>query len=159
MNSADTTYGNGLTTTRTSINSIPTGLTPQSAALLRFAYEMAQRRGSQQPQAMSVSAPAPPVQALQASDPMDEEVRAMDARRRILEDQEAERPAPMRMVTGAGIVPGYVMDPNAMSANQRKMFLPQGSQIAGWDRGGDSIRVPTGDGFGSRLIEDPRYGG
>lgn len=38
-------------------------------------------------------------------------------------------PPPMRMVSGPGIVPGYMPDVNAMSGIQRQTFLPQGSSI------------------------------
>lgn len=37
-------------------------------------------------------------------------------------------PPPMRMVGGAGIVPGYMPDVNAMNGAQRQMYLPQGSE-------------------------------
>jgi hypothetical protein len=37
------------------------------------------------------------------------------------------RPAPMRQVEGAGIVPGLTMDPNSMTGAQRRVFLPEGS--------------------------------
>lgn len=37
-------------------------------------------------------------------------------------------PPPMRVVSGPGIVPGYMPDVNAMSGAQRQMFLPNNSQ-------------------------------
>ena len=36
---------------------------------------------------------------------------------------------PMRYVTGPGIIPGPVMDVNAMNYQQRQMFLPQGASL------------------------------
>lgn len=45
----------------------------------------------------------------------------------IMQMQAAQQPAPMRMVTGPGVTPGYVMDPNAMNAYQRELYLPKNS--------------------------------
>lgn len=45
----------------------------------------------------------------------------------------AQLPAPLRMVSGPGVVPGYTMDTLAMSGAQRQAYLPGGnSQIGGF---------------------------
>lgn len=64
------------------------------------------------------------VQRLQA------EAAREEALNRALAAKAARAPAPMKMVQGAQIMPGYVMDPNAMSAIQRQMFLPGSSGFA-----------------------------
>lgn len=43
------------------------------------------------------------------------------------QDQLARNGQPLRMVGGAGIVPGYMPDTNAMNGYQREMFLPKHS--------------------------------
>ena len=55
---------------------------------------------------------------------------ALRDRDEIMQMQARQNPAPMRMVTGAGITPGYVMDTNAMNAYQRQAYLPQNSTRA-----------------------------
>lgn len=45
--------------------------------------------------------------------------------------QAKERAAPLRMVQGPGIVPGYTTDVDAMNGYQRENYLPQGSQQVG----------------------------
>src|SRR5690349_9715145 len=40
-------------------------------------------------------------------------------------DAPTSYPAPLRMVTGPGVIPGYVQDVNAMNAYQRQAYLPQ----------------------------------
>jgi hypothetical protein len=40
-------------------------------------------------------------------------------------------PAPMRVVSGFNMTPGYMQDPNAMNAYQRQAYLPQGAGMAG----------------------------
>jgi hypothetical protein len=49
----------------------------------------------------------------------------------IMRSQAASNPPPMRLVTGAGVNPGYVLDPNAMNAYQRQLYLPQATQSEG----------------------------
>lgn len=51
-------------------------------------------------------------------------------RDQILQMQARQNPAPMRMVTGPGIIPGYVMDTNAMNAYQRAAYLPNNAAAA-----------------------------
>jgi len=58
-------------------------------------------------------------------DPMARQLRSAQMRAEILRLQ-AEG-GPMRMVHGAGIVPGYTMDVNAMNAYQRAAYLPTNS--------------------------------
>lgn len=50
--------------------------------------------------------------------------------------------APMKFNEGAGIVPGYSLDPNAMTGAQRQAFLPQGSHAA--NIGGDPGAIGAG---------------
>lgn len=60
-------------------------------------------------------------------DPVDfERQRAQLAQLRAVSGQ-----APMRMVQGAGITPGYMPDTNAMNGAQRAAFLPNNSQMTG----------------------------
>lgn len=66
----------------------------------------------------------------------------LDAEREIAAAAQAQamsRPAPMRMVHGAGITPGYTMDVNRMTGAQRQAFLPNSSQMTqGPSEGGTS---------------------
>lgn len=68
----------------------------------------------------------PTMDSAPAKSPMD----VARERDELLQMQARQQPAPMRMVTGAGITPGYVMDTNAMNAYQRQAYLPQGSSRA-----------------------------
>lgn len=54
----------------------------------------------------------------------------LDAMRRGAEMHQLQSmmaPAPKKFISGAGIVPGYIDDVEAMSGTQRQMFLPQNS--------------------------------
>ena len=64
------------------------------------------------------------------TNPDEELLKQMQVRQAMIELQQQNQPPPMRMVSGAQIRPGYAMDPNAMSAYQRKLFLPQSSGVA-----------------------------
>lgn len=157
MASMNTTAGAG----GTSQSTITTpGLAMQNPNdFLRFAYMMAQRRHQQeqQPAAAAGPAPVPPSQQQQQrTEPprltgIDAEADYMAKRRKIMEDDEATRPAPMRMINGGpGISQGYTMDVNAMSGNQRRMFLPQNSQMS------PAIDNPSaGGGGGGNPLNDP----
>lgn len=61
--------------------------------------------------------------------PNEQALRNAQIRAEILRLKAMENPAPMRMVTGAGITPGYMMDVNAMNAYQRQAYLPTGSSF------------------------------
>jgi hypothetical protein len=52
-----------------------------------------------------------------------------EAMNRTLAAQSARRRAPTRVTHGAGMTPGRVMDPGAMSAIERQMFLPSESKF------------------------------
>jgi hypothetical protein len=129
---------------------------PNPNDFLRFAMMMAQRRHQQQQQPVAASGPAPvpPSQQQQEQEPprltgIDAEADYMAKRRKIMEDDEATRPAPMRMINGGpGISQGYTMDVNAMSANQRRMFLPQNSQMA-------AAAIDNPSGGGGNPLNDP----
>jgi len=60
-------------------------------------------------------------------------LRQARAQTRMLEGQERAMggPAPTRMVTGPGVIPGPTMDPFKMSGYQRQAFLPQESTEIG----------------------------
>ena len=78
---------------------------------------------------------------------------AAELHNRIVAAQAMERPAPTRLVTGPNVTPGYVMDPNAMSAIQRKLFLPDSAT------GGDLFGGGGGGGGGTSVNlsqNDPR---
>ena len=46
----------------------------------------------------------------------------------ISQAQASRRAAPTRIVSGPGVIPGRTLDPLAMSALQRQLFLPKTSQ-------------------------------
>ena len=157
MASMNTTAGAG----GTSQSTITTpGLALQDPnEMMQFAYAMAQRRHQQQQQQQPVAA-APVSRAPVQSAPRFESDRGggidaaadyMAKRRKIMEDDAATRPAPMRMINGGpGISQGYTMDVNAMSGDQRKMFLPQNSQMS------PAIDNPSGGGGGrGNPLNDP----
>jgi hypothetical protein len=48
---------------------------------------------------------------------------------------------PLKMLSGAGYVPGYTMDATAMSGRQRRMFLPNGSGMTAAGGADDSMRA------------------
>jgi hypothetical protein len=74
---------------------------------------------------------APARQEQPREDPITRRLRNAQARAEILRLQASEQPPPMRMVTGAGIIPGYMPDVNAMNAYQRSAYLPNSSQFSG----------------------------
>ena len=136
----DTTYGNSGVTTRTS--GAPQIQLPDNSEMMRLAYEIARQRMAQQQQAASPrmapmtaqrQAPtyAPSNPNVWGSGPtgIDAELEGMQKRQAIMDLEQAGRPAPQRMMHGAGINPGYVTNPNAMDASQRRDFLPQSSQM------------------------------
>lgn len=61
---------------------------------------------------------------------IDQQLEYAAKRDALLQMQARQNPAPMRMVTGPGIIPGYVQDTNAMNAYQRQAYLPQGSSAS-----------------------------
>lgn len=63
-------------------------------------------------------------------DLQDENFKRAQQRDALLQMQARQNPAPMRMVTGPGIIPGYVQDTNAMNAYQRQAYLPKESAQA-----------------------------
>jgi hypothetical protein len=68
-------------------------------------------------------------------------LHARQNRAEILKMQAAEQPPPMQYVTGAGVVPGWMQDPNAMNAYQRQAYLPQSSEANPQaDAAGQAIR-------------------
>lgn len=136
MNSVNTTYGSGGVTTRSQLSPTPqTGFGTDD--LLRFAYQLALARraramgagGGMGAAPRAAAAPTPVSHDDRLEDPLERQAKESALRRSIMENDAAEQQAPQRMVTGAGIVPGYTMDPNMMSAIQRKLFLPNQSQI------------------------------
>lgn len=68
-------------------------------------------------------------EAFRASGP-EQLLQHLRQRDEIMQQQARQNPAPMRMMTGPGITPGYVMDTNAMNAYQRQAYLPKESAQA-----------------------------
>jgi len=58
----------------------------------------------------------------------EQEFRNAQIRGEILRLQAQSGQAPVRMVTGAGIIPGYTLDPLAMNYYQRQAYLPTSAQ-------------------------------
>lgn len=69
----------------------------------------------------------------------EQDARTMALRDAELQRQAMQNPAPMRMVTGPGVIPGYVQDVNAMNAYQRRAYLPNSSGVG--DPGSPTERV------------------
>lgn len=136
MAELSTTYGPDSTTTRASGSVIPQ-VDPMQNPMVQFAYKVALARlARQQQQQAQMAAP----QRAAAPEPVQHErplpsatgslADEMEARNRIIAADEASRPAPMRFLnSGPGITGGYVPDPSAMDANQRRIFLPQSSTM------------------------------
>jgi len=85
----------------------------------------------------------------------DQYMKMLRERDDIMQMQARQNGAPMRMVTGAGITPGYVMDTNAMNAYQRQAYLPSGSAMiapgaAGLDDGRDFENFQRSSGANDR---------
>lgn len=53
------------------------------------------------------------------------------AARDVAETRAVTRPAPKKFISGPGILPGYVVDPNAMSGAARQAYLPQNAGLQG----------------------------
>lgn len=151
MAELSTTYGPDSTTTRASGSVIPQ-VDPMQNPMVQFAYKMARARLAQRQQQAQMAAP----QRAAAPEPVQHErplpsatgslADEMEARNRIIAADEASRPAPMRFLnSGPGITGGYVPDPSAMDANQRRIFLPQSSAM------GATGEVPSAG-------QDVRYG-
>ena len=76
---------------------------------------------------------APRVVAPRVQEPSPEQhaakspLQLAEERSRILQLQAMENGPPLRMVSGPGIVPGYMPDTLKMNAYQRKIFLPESS--------------------------------
>lgn len=79
-------------------------------------------------QAQILSRPGPPLAGVNAED---ERMKQMRNRDELLQMQARQRPAPKRLVTGAQIIPGEVMDDMAMNAYTRAAYLPQNTQMQG----------------------------
>jgi hypothetical protein len=62
-------------------------------------------------------------------DLQDENFKRAKQRDALLQMQARQNPAPTRLVSGPQIIPGTVMDPNAMNAYQREAYLPSGSSF------------------------------
>lgn len=88
-------------------------------------------------------------------DLQDENFKRAQQRDALLQMQARQNPAPMRMVTGPGIIPGYVQDTNAMNAYQRQAYLPQaaGRQLAPEDEARARTR------FGNQAVFDANLAG
>lgn len=59
----------------------------------------------------------------------DRNFRSQVQRDQILQMQARQNPAPTRLVSGPQIIPGTVMDPNAMNAYQRQAYLPNAASF------------------------------
>lgn len=88
-------------------------------------------------------------------DLQDENFKRAQQRDALLQMQARQNPAPMRMVTGPGIIPGYVQDTNAMNAYQRQAYLPKESAQAYGPE--DARRAQTQ--FGNQGVFDARLAG
>jgi hypothetical protein len=110
--------------------------------MMRFAYEIARQRIAAQNAERAVArAPvgprmspadfAPSNPNVWGSGPTgdDAQLEYMQKRQAIMDMDQAGRPAPQRMVSGPGVTPGYVSNPNAMDASQRQAFLPSSSSF------------------------------
>jgi hypothetical protein len=62
--------------------------------------------------------------------PADQAMETMARRVAMAQAQAQTERAPMKLVTGASVIPGWMMDPNAMTGAQRARFLPGGAGIA-----------------------------
>jgi hypothetical protein len=59
----------------------------------------------------------------------EQQVAGLPGREAILRAQAAESGPPLRMVSGPGIIPGYMPDTTRMNAYQRDLYLPQSSSM------------------------------
>lgn len=154
MPTLDTSYTPGGATTRTS-QYAGSGGNPLTEQLREFALRRMQALRTAAP-GQVVGAPAAQVQQ-QAATPRrvvsddggddspsrdmrlkveqsDAEARMAENRRRVIAAITASQPAPQTFLpSGPGITGGYVSDPRAMNADQRKMFLPQDSRLVPMD--------------------------
>ena len=139
MATLQTLYGPGSVTTQTPgidlpafTPSRPVDLSPLAA--LFFARRREQEQ-AQRPQVNMIQsralAPEQDLRSVFGASPsgIDEEAKNAALRRSIIENEQAVRPAPQRIMHGAGVVPGYVMDALAMNQAQREAFLPKGSDM------------------------------
>lgn len=164
-----TTYDqNGTVNTQTS-GSVYPAFDPATNPMVAFAYQVARARiANQQAQGASdagrqaaasrpvvMQAPAPARQEQPVESSGARQARQAEERARIIAADEASRPAPMTYLpSGPGITGGYVMDPRAMDANQRRIFLPQGESFSGGagGAGGD----PGGAGLAGIYADEKR---
>jgi hypothetical protein len=134
VGSINTVISPGSTSTVTQPDAVPMGGTD----LANFYRELLRRKTmALQHPVDSFSADARPVASMAAApsrdemasgpSPIDKQLAYAQKEDQLLQMQARQNPAPMRMVTGAGIIPGYVPDTNAMNAYQRQAYLPQGS--------------------------------
>jgi hypothetical protein len=134
----DTTYGNGGVTTKTS--GTPQFQLPDNSEMMRLAYEIARRRvaANRAPAAPRLASAGPRMSPADYATPspwgvgpsgIDSELANAEKRSRIIDLEQANRPAPQRMVSGPGVTPGYVSNPNAMDASQRQAYLPSSSSF------------------------------
>lgn len=71
---------------------------------------------------------------------IDGQLDYMEKRARLLQMQAMEQPQPLRMVSGPGIVPGYMPDTLAMNGMQRQVYLPKGSDMTAVGAADDTAR-------------------
>lgn len=132
MPDISTSYGPGQSTTATMGSGAGSGF---PAGLDDLLLQVLRKRAA-------ASAPAPAPVMMRAPMPMQREpvmqqepaaksdLERAKERDELLQIQARQQPPPMRMVTGPGITPGYVMDVNAMNAYQRAAYLPSNSTVA-----------------------------
>ena len=131
MGGISTFYNPGSVTTQAPVGNTG-GVDPRA-----FFYEMARRRVAEQPHGAGASSgEAQRLQQRLAGPAMQERPFDMEGDRlrhaqindQLLQMQARQQQAPMRVVGGAGIVPGYMQDVNAMNAYQRQAYLPEKSE-------------------------------
>lgn len=119
----------------------------QAAIRERLARQAAAQRAAQQ-QATAVRYATPVAQAGavegrdEGFDLQDHNFRRAQQRDAILQMQARQNPAPLRMVTGPGITPGYVHDTNAFNAYQRQAYLPQNAGMITAPSAPGSVQSP-----------------
>ena len=113
----------------------------------RLARQLAaQRAAQQQATAVRYASPVGQAAAVEGKDSgfdlQDENFRHLQQRDQILQMQARQNPQPMRMVTGAGIIPGYVPDTNAFNSYQRQAYLPNNAGQVTAPSAPGSIQAP-----------------
>lgn len=76
----------------------------------------------------------------QAMNGDEQRLRQLQIGAEIAKLQAASAPAPTKMISGPQIIPGQVLDPMAMNAYQRQLYLPQGASMSGGPTGQEEAR-------------------